>query len=210
MVGDVMAKLLALLVLGMYLAMQLGGNDPGQLRPGLATAVTEPAQPVTIVAPVETRKLASDGSSTDGSAAPIIETAAADRLLVAPESAKAPAPEVVAVAYSPEPEPVAPQPQADSVFTLSALPGQTAATRDVPSAAEPDNPPAEQQIVYVTGRSVNVREAPSTDAPVIGKLLLGDAALKLADNGAGWAQITIEGDGMTGYVSMDFLSPNAP
>jgi Bacterial SH3 domain len=204
MVGGVMIKLLAVLLLGLYVTLQLAGVDRGQLRPGLAIAVTKEAEPVEIVPVVETQSLAATTTTSTRDAAvgqpkPIAITQAE------------PAPELVEVAFTPAAEPpIAPPRQADKVFTLSALPGQENAppSETIATSAAVQSPSAE--VWYVTGRSVNVREGPSTDAPIVGKLVRGDSALMLADNGAGWAQVTVEGDGVTGYVSMDFISPEAP
>lgn len=203
MVGGVMIKLLAVLVLGLYVTLQLAGNDRGQLRPGLANAVTKEADPVAIVPVVETQSLAATTTTSTRNAAvlqpkPLVITQVE------------PAPELVEVTFKPAAAPIAPPRQADKVFTLSALPGQENAppSETIATSAAVQSPSAE--VWYVTGRSVNVREGPSTDAPIVGKLLRGDSALMLADNGAGWAQVTVEGDGVTGYVSMDFISPEAP
>jgi uncharacterized protein YgiM (DUF1202 family) len=80
----------------------------------------------------------------------------------------------------------------------------------VPGAAEAQASRAEGQIYYVTASSVNVREAPSTEASVLGKLGAGEAALVITDVDGEWARIVIQGDGMEGYVAMRFLSADAP
>ena len=71
-------------------------------------------------------------------------------------------------------------------------------------------PEAAMDLRYITAQTVNVREGPSTEFPVIGKLTRGEATrlLWLEDNG--WAHIILEGDGLTGFVSGEFLSSNAP
>lgn len=200
-----MLKLLVILVLGMYLTLQLGGEDRGQLRPGLAGNTTPKAAPVEIAPKVETSVLASSGTATMqvAPARPVVVAAVQPAVVAQPQTA-----EIVAVAFTPDAATstatVAP---ARSVFTLSALPGQENAPAETALVPEVTTAP---DIWYVTGRSVNVRMGPSTDDPVVGKLVRGDAALMLDDNGAGWAEITIEGDGITGFVKLDFLSPTAP
>jgi uncharacterized protein YgiM (DUF1202 family) len=204
MVGGVMIKLLAVLLLGLYVTLHLAGNDRGQMRPGLANAVTNAPEPTGIVPVVETQSLAATTTTSTREPAVLRPKPVA---VVAPAAPEA---EVVAVTFKPSVEPVAPPRQADKVFTLSALPGQEDALQtEVIASSDAVLPPA-SDVWYVTGRSVNVREGPSIDAPIVGKLLRGDSALMLADNGAGWAQVTVEGDGVTGYVSMDFISPEAP
>ena len=63
---------------------------------------------------------------------------------------------------------------------------------------------------YITAATVNVREGPSTEYPVIGRLSRGEATRLLWQEENGWARITLEGDGMTGFVSGAFLSETAP
>ncbi|WP_151717394.1 SH3 domain-containing protein [Gemmobacter serpentinus] len=81
-----------------------------------------------------------------------------------------------------------------------------------PGAArtEPDPDLSESLIRYITAQSVNVREGPSTEFPVVGRLSRGEAARLLWTEENGWARITLEGDGITGFVSGEFLSAIAP
>ncbi len=204
-----MTKWLAGLVLGIYLVFQVGGDDPTKLRPGLASAGFDPTVLKQVVEPVETRTLTATNEAmapkaTSSLRAPAANATVAAAKVVVPKS------DVVAVAYSPEATPVQPLRQPEKVFTLSVLPGQENAPAVTEAAPETTATAPDAQVWYVTGRSVNVRLDPSTDAPIVGKLSRGDAALMLADNGAGWAMVTVEGDGVSGYVSMDFLSPEAP
>jgi Bacterial SH3 domain len=211
MVGErAMAKWLVGLLLGIYLVFQVGGDDPMQLRPGLVNAGVDPSDfPKPVVEPVETRTLAATADTVTPKTTSSVRVAAATPILAAPKAAE-PKPEVVPVAYSPEPEATQPLRQPDKVFTLSVLPGQENAPAAPEAAPETAAATAAAQVWYVTARSVNVRLDPSTDAPIVGKLSRGDAALMVADTGAGWAMVTVEGDGVSGYVSMDFLSAAAP
>lgn len=182
-----MLRLTVLLTVSMVLALIIAGEDRGQLRPGLAKAAAEGPVP-------EAATLVADVEAVVDEPAPEMEVAAA----VVEPAAPAPAPyvepvrEVVAAVEEP-------------VFTLSALP-----TEEVPGAAAPRQSDAEGQIYYVTASSVNVREAPSTEASVLGKLGAGEAALVITDVDGEWARIVIQGDGMEGYVAMRYLSANAP
>ena len=65
-------------------------------------------------------------------------------------------------------------------------------------------------IRYITAQSVNVREGPSTEFPVVGRLSRGEAARLLWTEENGWAHITLEGDGMTGFISGEFLTDIEP
>lgn len=82
--------------------------------------------------------------------------------------------------------------------------------RPATSAQAPEVAAETITIRYITAQSVNVREGPSTEFPVIGKLSRGEAARLLWTETNGWAHITLEGDGITGFISGEFLSDSAP
>jgi uncharacterized protein YgiM (DUF1202 family) len=180
-----MLRLTVLLTVSMVLALLIAGEDRGQLRPGLAKVAAEGPVPKAAALAPEIEVVVAEPVSE-----PVVEVVAA----VAPSPAPyvEPAREVVQAVDEP-------------VFTLSAL-----ATEAVPGAAKAQASRAEGQIYYVTASSVNVREAPSTEASVLGKLGAGEAALVITDVDGEWARIVIQGDGMEGYVAMRFLSADAP
>ncbi len=64
------------------------------------------------------------------------------------------------------------------------------------------------QVMFISGNSVNVREGPGKDFAVIEKLVRGEAVsvISASDGVDGWTLITIEGDGLEGYVSTALLS----
>lgn len=66
------------------------------------------------------------------------------------------------------------------------------------------------QIMYVSGKAVNVRSGPSTRQPVVGKLTRGEAVSVVWIEDNGWARIRVEGDGVDGYMSADFLTEAQP
>lgn len=68
----------------------------------------------------------------------------------------------------------------------------------------------EFEVRYVTAKSVNVREGPSTEFAVVDRLSKGDAARVIAEEENGWVLILIEGDGIEGYVSGRLLATTAP
>lgn len=190
--GGDMLRLTFLLCTGLFLVMLLAGRDFGQLRPGLALAHAEAkAVPVTAEAPV-------------------VETVALDAVQPALPAKPAPEPVVVATVAAPvvvaevaaEPAPLEPE---NTVFTLSdyADPVVEAA----PAEAEQSS---EGEVWYVAGNSLNVRSGPSTSDEVVGKLTRGEATLVVWREGDDWARIRIEGDGIEGYVAMQFLTPDVP
>jgi Bacterial SH3 domain len=189
-----MLRLTFVLCSGLFLALLIGGRDFGQLRPGLAQAEAEAkATPVTAEVPVvETVALVSDAPA----AAPVVVAAVVAEPVVD-------AVPVSAVAQA-VPEPVQTEPE-NNVFTLSSYADPV--PESAPIAAEQ---PAEGEVWYVAGNSLNVRSGPSTDDDVVGKLARGEATLVVWREGEDWARIRIEGDGIEGYVAMRFLSPNVP
>ena len=125
-----------------------------------------------------------------------------------PELAQTPAPEVAETpepgAAVPKPEPITPpepaavaQPVADPV---APTPEPTPEPEPLPES-EPD------VVLYVAGRTVNVRSGPSTTFAAITSLTRGTAVVDLGDAGEGWRQIRLD-SGEIGYMSGDFLSPD--
>lgn len=72
-------------------------------------------------------------------------------------------------------------------------------------------PPADTEgpILYITGSRVNFRSGPSTGDRVIGALNGGAAVEALGPNDGDWVHIR-DMDGRIGYMSGQFLSPDAP
>lgn len=193
-----MFRLTALLLVGMFLALLIAGEDRGQLRPGLARAALEPkVDPVAKAEPSEVVRVVE---------APVIAKTATARTATASTAAKP----VAVAAAAPEPARAVVQ-EVEEVFTLSNLPTEEIPAEVVAAETAPEMVSGvEGQIMYVTANSVNVREAPSTDAPVLGKLGSGEAALVVSDVDGEWARIVIQGDGMEGFVAMRFLSAESP
>jgi uncharacterized protein YgiM (DUF1202 family) len=177
-----MFKLTALLCLGMFVTMMVAGADHGQLRPGLVLAAQEAAQTPAPATP----------------AAPEILLASAAPAAVAADVAPVATPVVVAQAAPPVPNATAP------VFSLATYSDTVAAT-DAPAV-----PPTEGTLAYIAGRSVNVREGPGRENAVLTKLSRGEAVTVVWQDDTGWSRIRIEGDGLEGYVSTEFLTATAP
>lgn len=128
---------------------------------------------------------------------------AAQQAALRPEPVRPlPEPDLVPAAYTP---PTA-APSLPLVLPLvrAEMPAATASPMPAPQ------PETDGAVRYVLARSVNVREGPSTDYPVIGRITRSEAVLVLWTEGNGWSHISIEGDGISGYVSGDLLGPEAP
>ena len=192
-----MLQLTLLLCSSLFLVMLLGGRDFGQLRPGLAQAEAEAnAAPVTAEVPVvETVALVD--------ATPVVVAAVVPKPVAAlPPAVVAP----VAVAAEATPVPVPETPE-NTVFTLSNYADPVPEAAPAPAAADTSS---EGEVWYVAGNSLNVRSGPSTNSDVVGKLTRGEATLVVWREGADWARIRIEGDGIEGYVAMRFLTAELP
>lgn len=195
-----MFRLTVLLCVSMFMALLVAGKDNGQLRPGLAKAAAEAKLHPLTEAPVKTA----------APAPAAIEAPKAKKEVTATKPPKPAKPEATLASAVITPPREVVQVLEDPVFTLSALP-----TERLQDAVEPQALPVaaegtEGEIMYVTASSVNVREGPSTDAAVLGKLGAGEAALVITDVDGEWARIVIQGDGMEGYVALRFLSASAP
>lgn len=165
-----------LLCAGLFLTLQLAGEDRGQKRMGILQG--------------ELDALADQNKLARASEPEVVA-----RTEPAPRKQK---PAAVEVVFSAKPALVTPQP-------VSAEP---APAEVIVASASSAN--AEGQLMYVSGRSVNVRGGPSTRNPVVGKLVRGDAVMMVWAEDNGWARIRIEGDGIDGYMSMDFLTDTPP
>jgi uncharacterized protein YgiM (DUF1202 family) len=172
-----MLRLLLLLFAGIFVTLQIGGEDRGQKRFGLlqaekeaamiASATAEPA-PAAPAEPVT--RIAHDRS----------DLPQADGVKVVPVVFATPGPLV---------SPVVPKTQSPAEKTAAAPEGE---------------------VMYVVGRSVNVRSGPSTRNAVVGKLTRGEAVTVVSRENGRWARIRVEGDGIDGYMSADFLTDVAP
>ena len=75
----------------------------------------------------------------------------------------------------------------------------------------PEPAPAPERIIwFVTGSRVNVREGPSTNYAVMGKVTYGEAAEIVSDPDADWVKIRIEGDGVEGFIMKRFMTDVDP
>jgi uncharacterized protein YgiM (DUF1202 family) len=178
-----MFKLTALLSVTMFLVMMIGGEDHGQLRPGLAMAAREAAQAPAPEAPADEPELV---------------------LASAPAATESPDVAPSATPVTVEPTAAAPVDNAtDPVFSLANYDDDAPAT--VTEAA-----PAGGTLAYIDGRSVNVREGPGKENAVLTKLSRGEAVTVVSQDDTGWSRVRIEGDGLEGYVSTEFLTATAP
>lgn len=175
------------LCLGLYLSLQIGGEDRGQKRIGLVQAEQDAAEEAAAVA-AAAQRLAAARQSADGDGGNEVLSLSA----VNPDAA------IVNVAFAPNP-----------VLMSEAGPQALAAAEPAaPAGVAPGD--VLTRLMYVAGRSVNVRGGPSTRNPVVGKLGRGDAVSVVWVEANGWARIRVEGDGVDGYMSLDFLRDAPP
>jgi hypothetical protein len=203
-----MFRLTLLLGAAIFLVLLIGGEDRGQMRPGLAAADRLPPPAVVRVAadPAPATVVEEQPADIAPATEPVVVTSAAP----APDArAEPPAvedtPEVFSLATF-----------ADTTDTASAGPAVALPTEqagDAPLVAEAvATPPTAEQagdagaVVIVDAQSVNVRSGPGTEFSVLTRLSQGEAVRQIGDAGNGWALVLIEGDGVEGYVSMRYLT----
>jgi len=120
-----------------------------------------------------------------------------------PEAAPAVKPEVTRAAV------IDPVEIANPTIKPAAQPEPTPEPVTVVAEITPE-PEPERIIWYVTGSRVNVREGPSTDYAILGKVIYGDAAEVISDPNAEWVKIRIEGDGVEGFIVKRFMAEADP
>lgn len=121
--------------------------------------------------------------------------------IVEQQAAVEPAPLAETVATPPTPIEVVSFAPAEPVMAAVSPVTDTAAQ---PVAA----PPEAAKILFISVKSVNVREGPGTDFGVVSRLARGEAVLVVSSGEGpdGWSLIRIEGDGIEGYVASRLLS----
>jgi hypothetical protein len=180
-----MLKLIALLCAAMFGVLLIAGEDRGQMRPGLANAPFEPVEALPETAEQAPVVLA---------AAPVAPADAAPA-----DVASVSAPVTVDSPTTPATE----EAIEETVFSLATY-------SDEPVVEAAPEPQTEGDLAYVDAASVNVREGPGTDNAVITKLSRGEAVTIVSTDDTGWARIRLEGDGLEGFMSMEYLSATAP
>ncbi|MFN4130157.1 MAG: SH3 domain-containing protein [Paracoccaceae bacterium] len=170
-----MIRLLLLLCAGIFVTLQIGGQDRGQMRFGLTEAERELVSPAVADEPV---MRAADN-------APITKTS--------PENNPVNSPAIRQVVFAP----------AQPLISSAAQPETILQAETVAFAGAAATGTA---VMYVTGRSVNVRSGPSTQTGVVGRLTRGEAVSVISVEDNGWARVRIEGDGIDGFMSMSFLA----
>jgi uncharacterized protein YgiM (DUF1202 family) len=112
-----------------------------------------------------------------------------------PEATRTPPePSVIPVSLPPKAAPIKP-------LIVAAAP---VAPPDVVKAPEP----APLPIAFVNTRSLNVREGPTTNDTVIGRLSEGEAVTVVYEQD-GWMRIKLEGDGLEGFVAARLMTDKA-
>ncbi len=181
-----MLKLIALLCAAMFGVLLIAGEDRGQMRPGLANA---PLTPLEVTSePAQVVLAANPVAAADAAPADVASVSA---------------PVTITPPATPATEPV----NEDSVFSLATYSDEPLEQPLDQSVAAPQNL---GDLAWVDAASVNVREGPGTDNPVLTKLSRGEAVTIVSVDQTGWARIRLEGDGLEGFMSMEYLSATAP
>ncbi|WP_050524104.1 SH3 domain-containing protein [Pseudorhodobacter wandonensis] len=184
-----MFKLLSLLAAGMFVTLLIGGEDRGQSRQGLIGVAQNPVE----------RPVVREAKVAPVKAIPVKPAPTANLALISftPAKVQKPARATSTIAGEfvlSEPKQIA--------ITQAVAPPETV----VPEAVVPEAAP----IMYVNSRSVNVRQGPSTDYEVVGRLVRAEAVSVIAPEVDGWVRIAIEGDGLEGFIAARLLSQTDP
>jgi hypothetical protein len=204
-----MFKLTLLLSAAIFLVLLIGGEDRGQLRPGLVAASLLPAEPAVAVpaAPAQADPAPADLAAAD----------------IAPATAPVVVSDAAQPALAPQPDAALPATEAEvAVFSLATFADPPPPADDAPAAEPADTTLAQAvedtvadtvadagsagPVAIVDAQSVNVRSGPGTDFVVLTRLQRGEEVIRIGDAGNGWALVRIEGDGVEGYVSTRYLS----
>lgn len=185
-----MLRLTAILCAALYVTFLVGGEDRGQKRMGLIEGELEAAQ-------IAMAQAAAQDQAARAVASAVAPEAQPSRTIQTNRDAQ-----VISVAFAATEPVVTPvlQPVAVTQSDVSAQATIVDAVFTEDSA---------ETVMYVTGRSVNVRSGPSTSDDVLARLTRGEAVTIVALQDNGWAQIRIEGDGVEGFMSLDFLTESS-
>jgi len=177
-----MFKLVSLLAGGMFLTLLIGGEDKGQTRQGLIGVTVMPAQERPVVrAAAVTPKPAPKAAATLANFSPVTVQAP-------PPVIAAGKPSVIAGKF--------------------VIVGQEKAEAVAEAVAETDT--NRSPVMYVSSNSVNVRQGPSTDYEVVGRLSRAEAVTVVSQEQDGWVRIAIEGDGLEGFIAARLLTETDP
>lgn len=116
---------------------------------------------------------------------------------------------------------------ADASVTLASLPAQPIRILPPPPRQEPvalaepavvpeadadaaAETPSNTTLAWVTVDRANVRQAPSRQASVSGRVERGEALLVLWTEPSGWVRVRVEGDGVDGFVHKSLLTETPP
>jgi uncharacterized protein YgiM (DUF1202 family) len=176
-----MFKLLSVLAAGMFLTLLIGGENKGQTRQGLAGVQAPADRPVL-------RKTAAN-TAPAAAVTPDVTLANFAPVVVQKPSTQQMATATIAGSFVVQPV------KAEAVAAV------TESTPEVTS-----NMP----VMYVSSSSVNVRQGPSTDYDVVGRLTRAEAVTIVSPEEDGWVQISIEGDGLTGFIAARLLTDTDP
>ncbi|MFN3823799.1 MAG: SH3 domain-containing protein [Pseudorhodobacter sp.] len=117
----------------------------------------------------------------------------------------APVPEANLVAFVPM-SPPTPEPAVHRSTTTMPLPQAAPPESVVDLVSEP----APMPLLFVNSNAINVRQGPSTNFAVVGRLTRNESVLVVQPEENGWVRIRIEGDGVEGFVAARLMTDRNP
>lgn len=216
-----MFRLTLLLLAGIGVAMVIGGRDLTQQEVAQLAAKPQepkPAPEVTRAASAPVELAAAHPAAVPPAPAPVPASVTPAADTVDPAAVRnavelALATDKLDMGLTPDAAPSAPVALASAPAETSVAPDDAGA--ETPDAMTADDPAPDEalgaaQVWYVNGTSVNVRSGPSTQFAVVDQLYFGEATEVLSDPGKSWVKIRIQGDGVEGYISRQFLQNADP
>lgn len=95
---------------------------------------------------------------------------------------------------------------ASAAITTVSDPAKLAAALNPASPQRPTQDAQDMILREVTAARVNVRSGPSTANPVLGQVVRAEIVRVISPVENGWVKISVEGDGVEGYMAAKFLT----
>ena len=209
----------------LFAVLLIAGRDHGQLRPGLAAAEAD-GQPIIALSrsfspPVAVTTDAPPARATLSDLPPPVEMIAAPTIGTLPPAGTEPAAETPKPVFTLSALPgLSTQAQAEGNIDPSA---ENAGVSEPSLYADPsdggrlasgtqlqsldDAMGTGGNLRVVQASSANVRLAPSTDSEVVGRLYGGEVVQVIGTTDSEWVEVSIEGDGIHGFVAARLLLP---
>ncbi|MEM5468990.1 SH3 domain-containing protein [Celeribacter marinus] len=97
------------------------------------------------------------------------------------------------------------EPRADLIKAASHVTTSASEPERLAALVAPEGDVTNMMLGVVTGKRVNVRSGPSTSDEVLGQVIQADIVRVMPSPHNGWVKISVEGEGVEGYMSARFI-----